>query len=389
MHNYLKVYDVVPIGIFAINDKYEIIYWNRAIENLSNIKRDDILGSNLFKKFPRLESPLYKTRIRDIFENKTPQIFSALLHKYIIPCEFDIQRFRIQHTTGTPYQNEEDDDCIAIFSIQDVTDETIQIQKQKEMKERALNLVNEVKKAEEKLKESEKKLKSTNANKDKFFSILAHDLRGPFSTLTGFSEMLYDDFDEFETDQIKQYIKEIFQTSSNTYDLLQNLLEWAKLNTNNLRVEKRVVNLSNIVNTTFNLLGSYANEKGINLKNNVDLDIHVDIDENMIYTVIRNLVSNAIKFTNKGDWVTINADIEDKYVTVSVEDTGVGMTEEIKNNLFRIEVSHTEKGTNDEEGTGLGLILCDELVNKHNSKICVESEINVGSKFYFNLSLPS
>jgi len=242
------------------------------------------------------------------------------------------------------------------------------------------------KKAEEKLKQNEKRLKELNATKDKFFSIIGHDLINPIGILMNYSEFLLTYFDDYNDEKKKEYINIINESSKHILDLLRNILEWARTQTNRVEFLPKILNVSEVVDENIILLENNANAKNISIVSEINTNHKVYADKNMISTVIRNLVSNAIKFTDNGN-VTIFSELKEDYLIISITDTGIGMEKEAINKLFKIEDVISTKGTSGEKGTGLGLILCKEFAEKNGGKIWVESEVGKGSKFSFTLPI--
>jgi len=237
-----------------------------------------------------------------------------------------------------------------------------------------------------KLVKSESELVDLNANKDKFFSIISHDLKSPFSGLLGLTKMLDEEFDEITDEEKKEMIKQLHSSSNNIYELLEGLLEWARMQSGTIKFEPKLIDISSSGNSVAKLLELNAGKKNIKFSSGLNNAIAY-ADENMVKTVIRNLVTNAIKFTNNGGIVKIYSEEENNYQKIIVEDSGIGMSEEDLSKLFRIEIHHTTKGTNKESGTGVGLILCKDLVEKQGGEIWAESEIGKGSKFIFTLPI--
>ncbi|MCB1191330.1 MAG: hybrid sensor histidine kinase/response regulator [Leptospiraceae bacterium] len=242
--------------------------------------------------------------------------------------------------------------------------------------------------AEDALRESEKKLKSANeeltkalATKDKFFSIIAHDLKSPFSLLLNLSEFLSDE-DVTQTEK-NEIIQDLQQASKQTFNLLKNLLEWSRTQGGRIEFEPERLDLSLLVDKNIQLME--ANPKNISLVSKVSDTINVLADKNMIDTIIRNLLSNAIKFTPKNGKVEITAKIKDKFVEICVSDNGVGIKPENIDNIFRIDIKHTTLGTEKEKGTGIGLILCKEFAETNGGTLWVESELGKGSNFFVTI----
>jgi len=235
------------------------------------------------------------------------------------------------------------------------------------------------------LKESEDNLKILNATKDKFFSIIAHDLRNPFNALHGLTQHLINNFDNFNSEDIKESLEIIYSSADDLLELLENLLHWSRSQRGKMQFNPQEVNVFEIVRKTLSILQMNAEKKNINLINEIDPTLRLFADHDMLTAVIRNLVSNAIKFSHNDSFIRINAQSSDKYTEISVMDTGVGIAQENIKKLFRVDVHHSTTGTSEEQGSGLGLILCKEFVEKHNGKIWVESEINKGSTFKFTI----
>ncbi len=236
------------------------------------------------------------------------------------------------------------------------------------------------------LEEANKNLIRLNTTKDRFFSIIAHDLKGPVGTVNSALELAISSDPPEETR--RDLLTIIYQSTGNTYKLLENLLEWARLQQGEIHYRPVVVKITEIVEHVEKLLAESAQNKGIILSSVVDENLKVLCDVNMIQTVLRNMVSNAIKFTPTGGkiWIKASSGKEEK-VIVSVSDTGIGMSEILINKLFRIDEKITSKqGTEGEAGTGLGLIISHEFLAKHGSEINVESKLNSGSTFSFSLT---
>ena len=245
--------------------------------------------------------------------------------------------------------------------------------------------ITEIKEYETALKNSKEELSKLIIQKDKLFSIIAHDLRSPFSGLLGFSELLLEDFNNISTSEKILYISNINSSLKNLLSLIDNLLTWARLNLDKVSHEPKIISLDSIINSVFRSLAIVAKNKNIILKNNVSSNYNSYADPDMIETIIRNLVSNAIKYTNENGEVSINIADKGNNITVSVGDNGLGMSPEMINNLFKDGTQETTNGTNGEAGTGLGLLICKEFVEMNNGKIWVESKLGKGSKFYFTL----
>ncbi|NNJ52046.1 MAG: PAS domain-containing sensor histidine kinase [Ignavibacteriaceae bacterium] len=247
--------------------------------------------------------------------------------------------------------------------------------------------INEQIKNEEKIKEINFQLSESNTTKDKFFSIISHDLRGPLGGLMQLLEILDSDYDSLEEQERIKLISDSAVSAKGTYNLMENLLDWSRVQRGKIEYEPERLDLLRLTNDTVSLYDQNIKSKNIGLKNNIQRKISVFADKKMSETVLRNLISNAIKFTYPSGTILIENEKKDDYVVVKIKDKGVGINKEDIANLFRLDVSHSTKGTENESGTGLGLILCKELVERQGGKIWVESKINEGSTFYFTIPL--
>jgi len=238
---------------------------------------------------------------------------------------------------------------------------------------------------EEKVKKRTEELSIANASKDKFFSIIAHDLKNPFTALFGLTELLIDDWHGIDEETKIDLLKELQKSTKVTYNLLQNLLEWSRTQTGKITVEALKFDAQELIEQTVEVLNKQASNKCIKIKSNVPKETLCFADMNMTSTIFRNLISNSIKFTNHGGKIEINATENNGLYQFSVEDNGIGMDTETQNKLFKITEKTKRPGTENEEGTGLGLILCKEFVEKNGGSIWIESEPEKGSKFFFTL----
>lgn len=244
----------------------------------------------------------------------------------------------------------------------------------------------DMRKVNENLRKANEQLAELNASKDKFFSIISHDLRSPFNSLINLSMLLKDDGENMECSETREYADIIHRTSLKTYNLLQNLLDWSRSATGAILYEPESMHLLNVIADMVESLESSASTKQVRLDVDVKSEDIVKADRNMIATVLRNLVGNAIKFTPEGGTVTIEiADSEPGWVAVSVRDTGVGIATDRIPDMFDISKVKSTPGTNDEKGSGLGLILCKEFVDYHGGRIWVDSTEGEGSVFTFTL----
>lgn len=240
---------------------------------------------------------------------------------------------------------------------------------------------------EDALRRSEQQLKEANHSKDKFFTILAHDLRSPFTGLLGLAEMMYNYHNELTSEEFREFSIGIYESAKVIYNLIENLLVWSRLQSGKMDFKSEKVNLFETTKSVVNLFETNALKKNLTINNDVYDDIFVVVDKNMIEMILRNLISNAIKFSNYAGVITINTELTESIVKINIVDNGVGISEESLPKLFRIDQIVTTEGTNKEQGTGLGLILAKDFVEVNKGKIGAISKEGEGSTFFFTLPL--
>jgi signal transduction histidine kinase len=228
-------------------------------------------------------------------------------------------------------------------------------------------------------------LRELNATKDKFFSIIAHDLKNPFSGILGISEHIISSWQKLTYEETVSLVRLINDSSQNAYDLLENLLEWSKAQTGRIIFNPEHFMFDHLLNEVIGLLQTFSDQKNITINFRIDENLNIFADQNMIHTVMRNLITNAIKFTEPHGKITVAAEHHGDIVKVTVSDTGVGISEINKEKLFSIGEKITSLGTRKEKGTGLGLLLCKEFIERHGGIIWVESELGKGSDIIFTL----
>lgn len=258
------------------------------------------------------------------------------------------------------------------------------------------------KESEAQLTKYNNELKELNQSKDKFFSIVAHDLRSPFQGMLGFTDLILDELYSLTKEEIKEYLQKVRDSSYSTFTLLENLLDWSRMQTGRLQYNPSEFSLYDDVSTVISLLSSNAHSKNIRMINNLNDDYTVYADRRMVHSILLNLTTNAIKFTFPGGEVSFDAKLivlcEDdsggetsscdrKYLEISVSDTGVGISPEDLSRIFNIDEPFTLAGTSNEQGAGLGLILVKEMTEKQGGKLTINSREGKGSVFAFTLPL--
>lgn len=243
--------------------------------------------------------------------------------------------------------------------------------------------ITENKKKEIELKKEADELKLSNIQKDKFFLILAHDLKSPFHGLMGFTKILVDKHQNLDPPQIKHFLSNIYKIEINLLNLIENLLEWSRLNSGKIKFNTRVLFPDNIVKEIFLNLAGLSNPKSIKLISKIPSNLTINGDENIIATILQHFISNSIKFSKRNSEIILGAIEKENGIEIYVKDFGVGISKENLERLFKIEQHFSTHGTDNENGSGMGLLICKELIALHKGDIFVESTVNVGSKFSF------
>jgi signal transduction histidine kinase len=257
------------------------------------------------------------------------------------------------------------------------------------------------KESEARLQEYNKELEDLNQSKDKFFSIVAHDLRSPFQGMLGFTDLILDELDDLTKEEIREYLQKVRDSSYGAFSLLENLLNWSRLQTGRMQYNPTEFNLTEAVTGIISLLNSNAQGKNIQLYSNLREEYHVFADHQMVHSILLNLATNAIKFTYPGGSVSFDAKIkkvdadrditpeegEQKFLEISITDTGTGIPAEALGRIFKIDDHYSLAGTSNEKGAGLGLILVKEMAEKHGGTLHVVSEEGKGSTFSFIIPL--
>lgn len=245
--------------------------------------------------------------------------------------------------------------------------------------------ISERKLSEEKIKKYVTELEELNATKNRFFSIIAHDLKNPFQGLLAFSSYLKNEIDELTNEEIHEFSEGIYETADQLFSLLNNLLTWSMVQIGNIDYKPVILNLHEIVNEVIDILKINALKKNISIHNGMNKHTIIFADRNMMSSIFRNLISNAIKFTGQGGKVEIFSNEKDDFFEIDISDTGVGMDDKRLGEIFRIGYHVSTKGTDKEQGTGLGLILVKEFVEKNGGSIRAFSKLNHGTNFRFTV----
>lgn len=361
---YRHLIEEMDEGAVTISDDGVILYCNRRFAQLVSIPMEQIVGSNFSRFFNNEHIYNYRNLLMQTIRGK----FKEETVQYCVNNECRFFHFSFcampEGALGKV--------CIIVSDITEL----------KKYQEELQLLVNE-RTAE--LQTTNRELEESNAIKDKLFSIIAHDLKSPFTTLLGFSELLVTNFREYDMEQFQMMLSHIQSAAKSAFTLLENLLLWAMAQNEQLQFSPELVNVTQLARDVTRNLKPMAAMKDIWINCLPAEPIEGFVDVNMFRTIIRNLVSNAIKFSYNGGSIDVNISSNDLELIIIVSDNGIGMTEDIKNKLFMLERNKSTTGTAQEKGTGLGLLICHDFVQKHGGSIQIESELEKGSSFIVKL----
>jgi PAS domain S-box-containing protein len=367
VEKYKTVFENSAEGIILIDDTGTITDWNKFLENKTGFSKGNAIGKKIWNLHYSLLTEEWKKKYpKDTLEKIWMNLINSLSENEIVSKEGQyIGKEGILILT-------EDIICPMILS-----GKRNLCVIQRDLTER--------RKAEQDLMINEQQLKLLNATKDKLFSIIAHDLKSYFNTILGFSEVLKENLKVNDVEKSQNYLEAINSSAKNTLNLLANLLEWASTQTGQINFNPTTIILQPIIDEVVDLLDSSAKLKSISIRINIPDDTKVSADRNMLKTILQNLILNAIKFTNNGGSVNISAKLIQNAIEIVIADDGTGIDNATLEKLFTLNTIVPKEGTANEKGSGLGLVICREFVEKHGGKIRVESQSGIGSIFSFTL----
>lgn len=356
-------------GVFIIDEDFTIIYWNRVLENWSQLKAESLQGKNLQEQFPHFKDIRYRSRIKQLFDFNTPIIFSAQLHYYLIPCPLPAGGYRMQQTIANTFISEEDAKRYAIFTIQDVTEAQNRLREYLHLKE----------KAEE----------ATEA-KGNFLSMMSHEIRTPLNAIIGLSNLLKEA--ELSPDQ-NENLETLQFSAEHLLNLVNDILDFSKIEAQKLGLERIKFNLNDLLRQLSQVYKAQAQKKGINLRLMLDdeLPTYLYGDPTRLNQILTNLIGNAIKFTDSGA-VIIEVLLNQKTATwanlrFSVQDTGIGIAQARQAQIMESFTQGEGSTSRRFGGTGLGLSITRGLLKLMGSQIQLKSEEDRGSQFFFDIQL--
>ena len=350
---YDSLFEFAPMAVFLGNSAGKILMTNQKAIDLTGFLKEELLAMNFLSIFP-----------------DSDKADRRLVHDGISQG--------LTFSTETEINRKSGEAVYVEITARVLKDESRLV---------FLRDISEQKQIENSLREREVRLRELNATKDKFFSIIAHDLKSPFNAIVGFSNLMTEQIKLKDYDGIEEYAEIILNSSTRAMELLKNLLEWSRSQTGRMTFNSEYLDLSVLVRETTDLLKDSAQQKLISITTEVPAKMQVMADRAMINSVLRNLLSNAIKFTHTTGQIVVSAVQNRDECMISIRDTGIGIGKENISRLFRMDESFSTVGTHNEKGTGLGLLLSKEFVEKHGGKIWVISEPGKGSTFYFTIAV--
>jgi len=359
LKNSLDLFDYCAKNFQKFNSLNDVQESYSYISKINEELKNSQLALTYLKKSIQLKDSIFSTKTKDQIQNLDSQRKIDLRDKQI-----QIQELQIKSNTRLMY---------LLITITLVIALLLIVFFRLFLSKRRTSLL---------LEEKNKKISEINSQKDRFFSIIAHDLRDPFNGFLGLTELLAEDLESMTPKEIQFAAVNMRSSAKNLFRLLENLLEWSRMEQGLMPFMPQENLLLPIVSESLVTLQDLANAKEIKINTNIPKNTKIFADNNIIHAVIRNILSNAVKFTPVGGSIAIHVNENDKDTTISITDTGIGMNVKMVDNLFRLDVQTNRKGTNDEPSTGLGLILCKEFMEKHGGKIWVESEEGKGTTFY-------
>jgi signal transduction histidine kinase len=351
---YIHLYDFASLGYLTLTKYVEITELNFCAASLLGNERSALI-KNRFDLFISIETrPVFNSFINEILVHKKKTTCEVILN---IDSDFPIH--------------------VQLIGIMEEKNDQIFL---------TLLNITERKKADLIIEQQNKELRKLNTDKDGFMAILGHDLRSPFMSILGFSELLLKNFQHYDLKKIETYASYINQSTKKGFKLLDDLLLWGNTQSGHLAFHPQKLNFQSLFTEVVETLTPIANSKNITLNYTDEINLTVFADTNMLQTILRNLISNAIKFTNQGGKINVSVLKNASSVTISVTDNGIGIDASAIKKLFNLSEMNSTQGTAGEDGSGLGLILCKEFVLLHNGAIWAESELGKGSTFHFTLN---
>lgn len=382
----LSIYNSIPVGICIINQMQHVVFVNHAFEASIGVPGHLLINKSVTDIFPVFREEFFQLRLNAVFSEQMPMYLSSGLHGSIFSNKYNKSASYFE-VSVSPVNWDGQDELLASLTVEDVTDLMCQVDYQKHLLTELGDKLIETEKAKQALSESRELLKQANEAKDKLFSIIGHDLKTPFNTLSGISELLLKttSFSDTESGQMPLF-EAMWLASKDGLELVTNLLTWAQSQTGRIQCYTTSFDLTKVLYELHQFFLLSAKRKHISLNVRITDNCIVNADIDMIKVVLQNLIANAIKFTPGGGTVEISAhEIGSNEVEVMVCDNGVGISEQMVSELLQGKESASRLGTDLEMGTGLGLIVCREFLALNSTQLKIVSRVGKGSEFSFIL----
>ena len=382
------ILDNIPEGIFIIKPDWTVLVWNRCLQDWSGISSSEIIGKPVTQYFPHLKEQRYSDRLESLFHNGPPIIFSSQLHKHVIPCPLKNGDLRVLHTIVTPYKVPGSESSCALFTIQDLTDQTSRIREYNSLHKKLKEEIQQRTKAEIKMVKVKEDAEKANNAKSNFLAQMSHELRTPLNSILGFAQLLQLDSDNPLNEQQIQNLEKVSSAGNHLLELINEVLDLSKIEAGKIQLKIEPVETHKILQEVISLIQPSAkdSEISLNVSNLQQPEIFVEGDYLRVKQILLNLISNAVKFNKPKGSVTVSITPIDENIRVSVEDTGPGISPDNLSRLFtpfeRLRVEDTQV-----EGTGIGLTISKKLAQAMKGDIEVVSTLGTGSTF--SLMLPA
>ena len=361
----------MPVGVFVIDAAFGVRHWNTILEEYTGISRGEMLFKDITGRFPHLSQPKYRQRLESIFQGGPAAVFSSLLHRNIIPVKLRGGKEMLQNVTAVPF-SALDGERLVLVTIQDVTDLNNRINESRVIRDAAL--------------EAKEEAENATAVKDKFVTLVSHDLKNPLSTMLGFLDLMKDDNAAAGANpNTERMLNIIIESVNHMLQLIDDVLNLARLRSGKIPVQQRFFGLQALVTKSLQAFEGQAQKKGVHIINEIPESCRTFADPVLLGEVLKNLISNAIKFSYHGSTITLACKCCGKSV-ITIADTGIGIDPTRFDTLFKYEEKTSTAGTAGEMGTGFGLPLAHDIIKAHGGMLTVESGTDKGS--VFSITLP-
>lgn len=382
LHCCYPILDTLPLGVLIIDPDYQVRCWNRCLEEWTDIGREEILGTDLREWYEHLKHPMYANRLAEIFQGGAPVVFSAKLHRHLIPCRLLDGEERLEQTTVSAVQDEKSGRFNALFTLQDVSNDHRRADRIKHINQRLHQEALERERTNLELLQAKQMAERANRAKSEFLSRMSHELRTPLNAVIGFSQLLVLNQEHLDP-SVRDNVEHILQAGQHLLGLVNELLDLSQVESGALELELEPVRVAPLISDVLTLMQPLADQKEIKTNNQIPESemLVLNLDKKRFRQVMINLVSNAIKYNRPGGEVTLKLRRpDDDKVCIDVIDTGKGIADDRLPQLFQ-PFTRLERTERQPEGTGIGLNITRKLVELMGGEIHVNSRIGQGSVF--------